>query len=47
MFFMPLLSLKNSLTLALSLLECEGISGFENAIRISTMVNSVAPIKAA
>ena len=34
-----------SLTLALSLLEGEGIS-FENAIRINTTVNSVAPIKA-
>jgi hypothetical protein len=35
----------SSLTLALSLVEGEGIS-FENAIRISTTVNSVAQIKA-
>jgi hypothetical protein len=38
-------SYEYSLTLALSLLKGEGIS-FENAIRISTTVNSGASIKA-
>jgi hypothetical protein len=55
MFFMPLLSPKNSLTLALSLLEGEGITP-ENAslvlgeihlsLYFNSIVNSAAPIPA-